>query len=330
MTTSPRQANRILEEGQALALTSINKVTNRLELFGNLVVVTNMTTTAEPAGTNGAAYIGTGALTGTDWAGFTAGNILYYSDGWYEVPALEGMYVHDNDTNDLYYYNGAAWVALTSEVGHLSLAGGTMTCDITIDGNDIIGLSASNIKAGSFTIPDSAANFTFAFSDNGINTNLTVLGSSSTGTIEFDFLNLNASRRYTFPNLAGTLMLNLSEDATPQLGGELDLNSHTVGGAVQAFSSSSGTLTADWRLGNMAVITLSENIGTITWTAPTLPGTVHMKVIQDSTARTITWPASVEWPGGVAPVLSTTSGGVMWFDFRWDGASYWATGTTFS
>lgn len=40
-----------------------------------------------------------------------------------------------------------------------------------------------------------------------------------------------------------------------------------------------------------------------------------LKVIQDSTARTITWPASVDWAGGAAPTLTATSGGVDVFVF---------------
>ena len=40
-----------------------------------------------------------------------------------------------------------------------------------------------------------------------------------------------------------------------------------------------------------------------------------LKVIQDTTARTITWPASVDWAGGTAPTLTATSGGVDVFVF---------------
>ena len=40
-----------------------------------------------------------------------------------------------------------------------------------------------------------------------------------------------------------------------------------------------------------------------------------LKVIQDITARTITWPASVDWAGGTAPTLTATSGGVDVFVF---------------
>jgi len=40
-----------------------------------------------------------------------------------------------------------------------------------------------------------------------------------------------------------------------------------------------------------------------------------LKVVQDSTARTITWPASVDWAGGEAPTISDGDGDVDYFVF---------------
>jgi len=40
-----------------------------------------------------------------------------------------------------------------------------------------------------------------------------------------------------------------------------------------------------------------------------------LKIIQDSTARAITWPASVDWAGGTAPTLTATNNGVDIFTF---------------
>jgi len=57
---------------------------------------------------------------------------------------------------------------------------------------------------------------------------------------------------------------------------------------------------------------------TYTFSNPAATGNASafsLKVIQDSTARTITWPASVDWAGGTAPTLTTTSGGVDVFVF---------------
>jgi hypothetical protein len=40
-----------------------------------------------------------------------------------------------------------------------------------------------------------------------------------------------------------------------------------------------------------------------------------LKIIQDSTARAITWPSSVDWAGGTAPTLTAAANGVDVFVF---------------
>ena len=51
---------------------------------------------------------------------------------------------------------------------------------------------------------------------------------------------------------------------------------------------------------------------------------LSLKVVQDSSARTITWPTTVDWPGGTAPTLTATSGGVdVFVFFTFDGGSNW-------
>jgi hypothetical protein len=70
--------------------------------------------------------------------------------------------------------------------------------------------------------------------------------------------------------------------------------------------------------------TLSGNT-TYTFSNPAASGKVSgftLKVTQDTTARTITWPASVDWAAATAPTLSTTSGAVDVFVFiTYDGGT---------
>ena len=83
-------------------------------------------------------------------------------------------------------------------------------------------------------------------------------------------------------------------------------------------TSSSGTAVLNLDQATVFQLTLSENITTFTWSNPPASGTAYgfsLKVIQDSSARTISWPASVDWPGGTAPTLSTGSGEVDVFTF---------------
>ena len=57
---------------------------------------------------------------------------------------------------------------------------------------------------------------------------------------------------------------------------------------------------------------------TYTFSNPAVTGNASsftLKIIQDSTARTITWPASVDWAGGTAPTISTANNAVDIFTF---------------
>jgi len=48
-----------------------------------------------------------------------------------------------------------------------------------------------------------------------------------------------------------------------------------------------------------------------------------LTLIQDGTGgRTVTWPATVKWPGGVAPTLTTTANARDKVALDWDGTQY--------
>jgi hypothetical protein len=91
-----------------------------------------------------------------------------------------------------------------------------------------------------------------------------------------------------------------------------------------AITSSSGAATINLRNGDNFTHTLSENV-TYTFSNPAASGKVSaftLKVTQDSTARTITWPSSVDWAAATAPTLTATSGGVDVFVFvTYDGGT---------
>ena len=92
-------------------------------------------------------------------------------------------------------------------------------------------------------------------------------------------------------------------------------------------SSSSGSLTIDCETGNVFQVTLTENVTSTSFSNPPASGTAYgftLKIIQDSTARTITWPAAVDWASATAPILSTGSGEVDVFVFyTHDGGTTW-------
>ncbi len=91
-----------------------------------------------------------------------------------------------------------------------------------------------------------------------------------------------------------------------------------------AITSSSNAATLDLHTGTNFTHTLTENV-TYTFSNSGASGRASaftLKVTQDSTARTITWPSSVDWVGSTAPTLSTGSGEVDVFVFvTYDGGT---------
>lgn len=96
-------------------------------------------------------------------------------------------------------------------------------------------------------------------------------------------------------------------------------------------SSSSGVVNLSCEAGNVFQLTLTEDVTDFNFTNPPPSGVAYgltLRVIQDSTARTITWPAAsdstVLWPAATAPTLSTGSGEVdVFVFFTHDGGTNW-------
>jgi hypothetical protein len=82
---------------------------------------------------------------------------------------------------------------------------------------------------------------------------------------------------------------------------------------VTAAASTSGVLAIDCSLGDYFTHALDENI--TSWSFSNLPGsgngaTLMLRFTQDSTPRTVAWPASFKWAGGTVPSVSTASGAI--------------------
>jgi len=115
---------------------------------------------------------------------------------------------------------------------------------------------------------------------------------------------------------------NIVEDTTPQLGGELDSQAHSIG-FTQQTATGNGTTTIDWKLGNKFYFTFGAQNDTFTFTAPSKPCNLILVLKQDGTgSRTATWPVSVKWAGKVAPTLTTDGNAVDIVSFYYDGTNY--------
>jgi hypothetical protein len=88
---------------------------------------------------------------------------------------------------------------------------------------------------------------------------------------------------------------------------------------------SSGTAdTIDFSAGPNHRSTLTGNV-TYTFTAPANHGRVQIRLIQDATGgRTVTWPASVRWPGGTAPAVNTGANTIHIVTFFYDGTNFYS------
>ncbi len=91
-------------------------------------------------------------------------------------------------------------------------------------------------------------------------------------------------------------------------------------------TSSSNAATIDLNAGTNFYHDLTENV-TYTFSNPASSGYASIFTLQtkqDSSARAITWPGSVDWVGGTAPTLTSANNGVDYFVFiTIDGGTIW-------
>ena len=85
---------------------------------------------------------------------------------------------------------------------------------------------------------------------------------------------------------------------------------------------SGASKTISWKVGNKQKITMTANC-TYTFTAPSGPCNLILRIIQGgSGSYTVTWPATVKTPSGIAPTLSTAVGAIDIIGIYFDGIYY--------
>ena len=97
----------------------------------------------------------------------------------------------------------------------------------------------------------------------------------------------------------------------------------TLAGAAMADDGNSGTTkTIDWA--SLPVgrheLTLTGNV-TLTLNNPVDGGVYALVIKTGAGGFTVTWPASVKWPGGTAPTITTTASKVDLVTLIWDNAA---------
>lgn len=240
---------------------------------------------------------------------------------------------------------------------------------------------------------------------NGIvGTSIDLIGDVTITSVQTgDVLRWNGTQWVNYPdsNYIGGGLDNVVEDTTPQLGGDLDvqsneINTSTVNGHIDLTANGTGavrstggkpfraidaggtqymqmwhdgsngrfaysggdvnlasgvwkdmrlqdyavtsttytptgtTQTVDYTAGNAYQLDLESATGNVTVTLSNPPSTgtygeIIIRVEQDSTTpRNLVWPASVKWPGGTAPTISTGANAVDIVTLKtWDAGTTW-------
>jgi len=134
---------------------------------------------------------------------------------------------------------------------------------------------------------------------------------------------------------AGTLMANLSEDTTPQLGGNLDATDKNITGIGRASftqeldnGSKDANFSVDFATDNKQKATLTANTMTLTLDTTSVGvGNYLLKIVNGGLA-TLTWASesgSVYFPGGTDPSLTASGTDIVTFYF--DGTNWYGVGS---
>lgn len=224
---------------------------------------------------------------------------------------------------------------VTSTATELNLVDGS-TADTVVNSKAVIYGSAGQITANELDVDNIQidANAVKSTDTNGNvqlfpnGTGFTELyGNTNPGTIRFNCESNShgvtvqgpahsAASTYTV-KLPDTLGLTQASGiVTSDANGVVSFDNGTIE-EVTTVTSSSNAATINLRDGNLFEHDLTENV-TYTFSNPAASGRASsfvLKVIQDSSARTITWPSSVDWPAATAPTLTATNNGVDVFVF---------------
>jgi len=192
----------------------------------------------------------------------------------------------------------------------LNLAGGAMTGPITtnstFDGVDVAARDAvltTTTTTANAALPKTGGAMTGAITTNSTFDGVDVAARDAVLTTTTTTANA------ALPKAGGATTGDVS------VGGELVATSYNE--TFLAVTSTSNATTVDCEAGNTFSHTLTEDT-TFTFSNPPSSGTAYaftLKIVQDSTARAITWSASVDWPAATAPTISTGSGEVDVFVF---------------
>lgn len=137
--------------------------------------------------------------------------------------------------------------------------------------------------------------------------------SGTAGGVAFFGGNSNIATDTDFVWNSGTNILNVSGVINTN---DLNINARYTE-SFDNLSISTNTLDVNLASGNLFTFNLNANVNTLNITnVPSGVGIGFTLILTaDGTARTITWPSGVKWPGGTAPTLTSTNNKIDVFSF---------------
>lgn len=130
-----------------------------------------------------------------------------------------------------------------------------------------------------------------------------------------------------FVATGGTQKLLIGADVQLQGSANFNLNDGQIYGPTPTISTPTGTTqTIDWDNGNAQTLDLESATGdvTVTFSNSQASASYILEVVQDSaTARNVVWPATVKWPGGLTPTITTTNDAIDVVSCYYNGATHY-------
>ncbi len=191
--------------------------------------------------------------------------------------------------------------SVTAHQAALAIAATQLTGNITVPGNVRLAPSGTNYTELYGNTNPGTIRFNCESNSHGVTVQGPAHSAASTYTVKL-------------PDTLG--LTQASGIVTSDANGVVSFDNGTIE-EVTTVTSSSNAATINLRDGNLFEHDLTENV-TYTFSNPAAAGRASsfvLKVIQDSSARTITWPGSVDWVAATAPTLTATNNGVDVFVF---------------